>query len=125
MIMRKNSIKTNLTEIRQLVRKSPKTVKESMEFENEPISLDDEPEDLEDMPHSEPMMRKDEKMSPEDLINDIRKKSLRAMAELADTPEDPSYENLKRIWQLCDKAVNEKQDQREMAAKNPNIMRNA
>lgn len=123
--MRKNSIKTNLTEIRQLVKKSPKTIKESMEFENNPIGLDDEPEDLEDMPHGEPMMRKDEKMSPEDLINDIRKKSLRAMAELADTPEDPSYENLKRIWQLCDKAVNEKQDQREMAAKNPNILRNA
>lgn len=44
------------------------------------------------------------------------------MAELADTPEDPNYENLKRIWQLCDKAVNEKQDQREFAAKNPNLM---
>ena len=39
------------------------------------------------------------------------------MAELADTPQSPEYESLKRIWQLCDKAVNEKEEQREVMNK--------
>ena len=118
--MRKNSIKTNLNEIKNLSKKAPKTLKEALDFEDNDIEMN-EPDSVSQMPmDSQP--EKEAKMRPEELINDIRKKSLRAMAELADTPEDPNYENLKRIWQLCDKAVNEKQDQRELAAKNPNLM---
>jgi hypothetical protein len=51
------------------------------------------------------------------LIDDIRKTALRAMADLADDPESPEYENLKRIWSLCDRAVSEKQEQKEILQK--------
>ena len=50
-------------------------------------------------------------------IDDIRKMSLRAMAELADNPQDRYYENLKRIWQLCDKAVTERMEEDEIVKK--------
>lgn len=118
--MKKNSIKENLNAIKNIAQKAPKTINEAINFENGDMGLD-EPTD---MPQAlvEPKMKKDPKIHPDELINDFRKRALRAMAELADTPEDPNYENLKRIWQLCDKAVNEKQDQRELAAKNPNLM---
>lgn len=118
--MKKNSIKENLDVIKKIARKSPKTINEALNFENDEIDLDK----TDDIPQTplKPETKADGGLRPEELINDIRKKSLRAMAELADTPEDPNYENLKRIWQLCDKAVNEKQDQREFAAKNPNLM---
>lgn len=118
--MKKNSIKENLNVIKNIANKAPKTINEAINFENDDMGLD-EPTNMPQAP-VEPEVKKDPEMRPEELINDIRKKSLRAMAELADTPEDPNYENLKRIWQLCDKAVNEKQDQRELAAKNPNLM---
>lgn len=120
--MRRNSIKTTLDEIKDISRKAPKTISEALAFEDSPVDMDiDEPVDAEKTSMT-PDPPKESRMRPEELINDIRKKSLRAMAELADTPEDPNYENLKRIWQLCDKAVNEKQDQREFAAKNPNLL---
>ena len=51
------------------------------------------------------------------LIDNIRKQALRAMASLADTPQSPEYENLKRIWQLCDKAVNEKEQEQQILNK--------
>lgn len=119
--MRKNSLKSNLGEIKNLSRKAPKSINEALNFEDNTMGDINGHDDIESMEPT-PLPEKDVKLRPEELINDIRKKSLRAMAELADTPEDPNYENLKRIWQLCDKAVNEKQDQRGLAAKNPNLM---
>ena len=47
-----------------------------------------------------------------ELIDNIRKESLRAMAELADTPEDENYLMLKKIWQMTDrKPESEKKEQ--------------
>lgn len=54
-------------------------------------------------------------------IDDIRKKSLRGMAQLADTPDDPLYDVLKRIWQTCDKAYND-QKENAMGGKNANLV---
>lgn len=108
------TIRENLDIIRNITNKMPKTITEAMEFDEE-IPMD---EPLHDMPEDkpidfgpEPEMKEPEKpvAGPEaarSLIDDIRKKALRAMAELADTPDCPEYENLKRIWQLCDKAAN-------------------
>lgn len=39
----------------------------------------------------------------EQFVDDIRKKSLRGMAQLAESPEDERYQLLKKIWQICDK----------------------
>ena len=38
-----------------------------------------------------------------DIVDDIRKKSLKGMAQLADNPDDERYQLLKKIWQICDK----------------------
>lgn len=42
-------------------------------------------------------------LNVEQFVDDIRKKSLRGMAQLAETPEDERYQLLKKIWQICDK----------------------
>ena len=39
-------------------------------------------------------------------------------------PEDPNYEMLKKIFLMLDKGVTEKQEQREVMAKNPNAGQN-
>ena len=78
---------------------------------------DEQIEEPIDEPISKP---EDSEMGADELINDIRKKALKAMANLADTPEDPNYEVLKKIFMMLDKAVSEKQEQREVIAKNPN-----
>ena len=43
------------------------------------------------------------------LIDDIRKKALRAMADLADTPEDENYIMLKKVWQMTDRKPEQQQ----------------
>ena len=63
-------------------------------------------------------------MTPNEKLNkllaDIRKMSINGLAKLADNPDDPNYEMLKKIFLMLDKAVTEKQEQREVMAKNPN-----
>lgn len=44
-------------------------------------------------------------------FDDIRKKSLLGMAELADYPNSMEYEQMKKLWQLCDKKPEPKQGQ--------------
>lgn len=109
--------------ITKLSSKMPKTLNEALNFnENEDfndVDIEDNevttPSDVNQM--EEPVIDSASEKAKK-LIDDIRKMALRAMAELADTPQDPSYENLKRIWQLCDKAVSEKQEQQEVLQKN-------
>ena len=60
----------------------------------------------------------------EKLLADIRKMSINGLAKLADNPDDPNYEMLKKIFLMLDKAVTEKQEQREVMAKNPNAGQN-
>ena len=47
--------------------------------------------------------KEDEKMDIMAFVDDIRKKSLKGMASLAETPDDERYQLLKKIWQICDK----------------------
>lgn len=42
-------------------------------------------------------------LNVEQFVDDIRKKSLRGMAQLAENPDDERYQLLKKIWQICDK----------------------
>ena len=53
----------------------------------------------------------------EQFVDDIRKKSLRGMAQLAETPEDERYQLLKKIWQICDK-----KPEQQTAFGNPNAV---
>jgi hypothetical protein len=91
--------------MKTLVNKMPKTINEILSFEG-----DDEMGEFEDeMPEEEPEVEKepetkgDEPMDIMGFVDDIRKKSLKGMASLAETPEDERYQLLKKIWQICDK----------------------
>ena len=123
----KNTLKENINDIKKFSSKFPKTLNEALNFnemdndEEMDMMNDENPEMMEDEPemgHEEIAPEKSNASeNAKRLIDDIRKKSLRAMAELADTPQSPEYEALKRIWQLTDKAVNEKEEQREVLNK--------
>ena len=74
-------------------------------------------------PVEEPMespIEEPQDMGADKLLADIRKMSINGLAKLADNPDDPNYEMLKKIFLMLDKAVTEKQEQREVMAKNPN-----
>ena len=109
------TIREDLDIIRNLTKTMPKTINEAIDFDKDlPIDepMHEMPEDEPEYFESEPEKEQEPKNNSETartLIDDIRKRTLRAMAELADTPDCPEYENLKRIWQLCDKVVTEKQ----------------
>lgn len=114
--------KNNINNIKKLSSRIPKSINEAINFND--IEMEDydmmDDETMEE-PVEEPIGNSEPSdMGADELINDIRKKALKAMANLADTPEDPNYEVLKKIFMMLDKAVSEKQEQREVIAKNPN-----
>ena len=124
--MKKNT-SNNIKMIKNLSSKMPKTINEAINFndnmayENDDIDMmDDEPMDE---PIDEPMeapIEEPQEAGADKLLADIRKMSINGLAKLADNPDDPNYEMLKKIFLMLDKAVTEKQEQREVMAKNPN-----
>jgi len=126
--MKRTSLKQNINELKKISSRFPKTLNEALNFNemenDDEMILNDEDEEPEmmDEPHHGEMHDEEPGISnasekAKKLIDDIRKMSLKAMAELADVPQSSEYENLKRIWQLTDKAVNEKEEQREIMHK--------
>lgn len=109
--MKKNTFKNNVSAIKKISKKMPKTINEAINF-NDFNEEDEMPMDVE--PEEEPV-QDNELERPEEptasnasekakkLIDDIRKMSLRAMAELADTPEDENYIMLKKVWSMTDR----------------------
>lgn len=103
---KKNSIRESISKLTKMSERIPKTINEAINF-SEGSDLDDmdmstEPE-REDVPAQKPMDDKGSEMDVMAFIDDIRKKSLKGMAQLADNPEDERYQLLKKIWQICDK----------------------
>ena len=120
--MKKN---ININNIKKLSSRIPKSINEAINFNDIEMMENEEMDMMYDEameePIEEPIVNSESSdISADELINDIRKKALKAMANLADTPEDPNYEVLKKIFMMLDKAVSEKQEQREVIAKNPN-----
>ena len=124
--MKKNT-SNNIKMIKNLSSKMPKTINEAINF-NEEMAYDNEDmEMMDDEPMEEPMnepmevpIEEPQEAGAEKLLADIRKMSINGLAKLADNPDDPNYEMLKKIFLMLDKAVTEKQEQREVMAKNPN-----
>ena len=116
--MTKN-INTTLNEMKSISRAMPKTIKEAIDFErDEDMGYDDEMDAPREMEREMP--QKEESMDISQFIDDIRKKALKGMAQLADNPDDPNYECLKRIWQVCDKAYSDQKNG--MAGQQPQQM---
>lgn len=104
--MKKNVIQENIKKLKNISSKLPKTINEAINFnEDDDIDMmDDEPMEYEPMgdePMEEPQA--DNGMDVMAFVDDIRKKSLKGMAQLADNPDDERYQLLKKIWQICDK----------------------
>lgn len=113
--MKKNLIKENIQTIKKISSKMPKTINEALNFEDFSGDEDmiDNDEDMIDTPEEKPV--EDSGMDVMAFVDDIRKKSLKGMAQLADNPDDERYQLLKKIWQICDK-----KPEQQTAFSNPN-----
>lgn len=99
-----NKITTNIRKIQTISEKMPKTLNEAINFEQPETGM--EAPAKENMPAESPetdMSPRHEDMDVMAFVDDIRKKSLKGMAQLADNPDDERYQLLKKIWQICDK----------------------
>lgn len=98
--MNKKTLKTNINEMKEFASKMPKNINEALNFESEmePMEYEDE-----ETPEENPVEEEEPDMDVMAFVDDIRKKSLRGMAKLADNPDDERYQLLKKIWQICDK----------------------
>lgn len=126
--MKKNYI-NELHSIQELLNKV-RTIKESVLFNEEYDNLEDEmmePEMQEEMPDEEgiEMDAEMDKIGTEEegmaqldemgAIDQIREITLKGMTKLCKTPEDAQYQALKKIFQMCDKAIDtEAKEQQQM-----------
>ena len=120
--MKKNT-SNNIKMIKNLSSKMPKTINEAINFNDDMAYENDGMDMMDDEPMEKPMeapIEEPQEAGAEKLLADIRKMSINGLAKLADNPDDPNYEMLKKIFLMLDKAVTEKQEQREVMAKNPN-----
>ena len=105
--MKKNTMKTNINQIRTISSRMPKTINEAINF-NEDDDMDmmdmDMPEEgpEEDMPTEAPVAEDNHNI--DNFIANMRKESLGIMKALADNPDDSVYQFAKKIFQLADKA---------------------
>ena len=109
----KKTVKKNISEMKNLVKNMPKTINEMINFNGVEEGYEDE-----EMPEEGPLDEPEVEEEPDQitasehaaqLIDDIRKKALRAMADLADTPEDENYIMLKKVWQMTDRKPEQQQ----------------
>ena len=118
--------------MKNMVEKMPKTINETLNFEGDDEELGAYgDENMEEAPVEEPEEKGEESMDIMAFVDDIRKKSLKGMASLAETPDDERYQLLKKIWQICDKKpeqqtafgnpANAQPQQGQMMQQNPQI----
>ena len=114
----KKNFKTNILGMKSLVENMPKNINEALSFEDTDPEMDSYEEEMpveeEPVEENEPSQA-DASAHAAQLIDDIRKKALRAMADLADTPEDENYIMLKKVWQMTDR----KPEQQQNGSNNP------
>lgn len=108
----KKTVKKNISEMRGLVKSMPKSINEALSFDDNEY-MGQMPEEEEEEPVDEP--EEEGGMDVMAFVDDIRKKSLKGMAQLADNPDDERYQLLKKIWQICDK-----KPEQQTAFSNPN-----
>lgn len=106
-VMKKNTMKTNIKQIRTISSRMPKTINEAINF-NEDDDMDmmdmDMPEEgsEEELPAEAPAA--EDTHNIDNFISNMRKESLGIMKALADNPDDSVYQFAKKIFQLADKA---------------------
>ena len=120
--MKKNTINENINQLKRISSKMPKTINEAITFEDdgEDVMNGGEMGDGEMIDEPQQEEPQDEGMDVMAFVDDIRKKSLKGMAQLADNPDDERYQLLKKIWQICDK-----KPEQQTAFSNPNNQQGA
>lgn len=115
--MKKITINENINQLKRISSKMPKTINEAITFEDdgEDIMNGDNVDNGEMIDEPQPEEPQDNGMDVMAFVDDIRKKSLKGMAQLADNPDDERYQLLKKIWQICDK-----KPEQQTAFSNPN-----
>lgn len=115
--MKKTTINENINQLKRISSKMPKTINEAITFEDdgEDIMNGDNVDNGEMIDEPQPEEPQDNGMDVMAFVDDIRKKSLKGMAQLADNPDDERYQLLKKIWQICDK-----KPEQQTAFSNPN-----
>ena len=105
--MSKKTMKTNISQLKRISSKMPKSINEAINF-NETDDMDMDMDMMDDEPMvDEPMDKKpmeDGGSNIENFIANMRKESLGIMKALADNPDDSVYQFAKKIFQLADKA---------------------
>ena len=112
--MAKKSFREDIKEINKMSKNIP-TLMETLNF-NPEVELemceDDEYAEEPEM-QEEPMpMNPSFEMGGQgkELVKQIWKMALDGMSKLADYTDDPCYDVLKRVWQICDKVMSEKKN---------------
>ena len=115
--MKKTTIDENINQLKRISSKMPKTINEAITFEDdgEDVMNGGDIADDEMIDEPQPEEPQDNGMDVMAFVDDIRKKSLKGMAQLADNPDDERYQLLKKIWQICDK-----KPEQQTAFSNPN-----
>jgi len=95
----------NIKQMKNVVSRMPKSINESIYFEDDDMMDGNEELITDDEGMEDNHMEKQEEtgLNVTQFVDDIRKKSLRGMAQLADNPDSEEYQLLKKIWQICDK----------------------
>ena len=104
-VMKKNTMKTNIKQIRTISSRMPKTINEAINFnEDDDMDMMDIPEEgpEEELPDESPVAKDTHNI--DNFISNMRKESLGIMKALADNPDDSVYQFAKKIFQLADKA---------------------
>ena len=110
-VMKKNTMKTNIKQIRTISSRMPKTINEAINFnEDDDMDMMDMPEEgpEEELPTESPVAKDTHNI--DNFISNMRKESLGIMKALADNPDDSVYQFAKKIFQLADK---DHEDQKE------------
>jgi molecular chaperone DnaK (HSP70) len=113
----KKSFITDINEINKNIKEAEIMLKESMgfcseesiedtEMEEEPVEQEIEPE----MPEIAPV---ETNSAVDSYIDHIRKYTLNGLAALCDNPESEEYQMLKKIFQMCDKKAEKKENMTE------------
>lgn len=111
----KKSFTNNMNEINKDIKEAEKLLRESMSFYEE----DEMEEPFDEEPMEEPMEdeMEDEAEIPtesvQSYIDHIRKYCLNGLSALCDSPESEEYQMLKKIFQMCDKKPEKKDNMNE------------
>ena len=107
--MKKEELKKNINEIKKITSQMPKSLNEALNFnqlenEGEEVEFEDELPEEAPVEKVEAPVAVEEDDNIKNFIATMRKQSLQIMAQLSDTPDNPTYEFAKRIFQLAEKA---------------------